>query len=158
MWKSNLSLYTEGTGVESWLSSSFIATVLLSHSLFIKGAGLFSAACPENGLHGGRDLSPTFVFSPTLSVVILALALNGRGFIPAWGGGPLELVVSTPCWAAVGALWMLTWIINNGDKTDWSPVQSVMIRVINKIRQWSRGSLIEYDYRQNWTPFSPATD
>ena len=113
-WKSNLSLYTEGTGVESWLSPSFIVTVLLSHSLFIKGAGLFSAACPENGLHGGRDLCPTFVFSPTLSVVILALALNGRGFIPAWGGGPLELVVSTPCWAAVGGLWMLTWIINNG--------------------------------------------
>lgn len=54
----------------------------LSVSLSINGAGLLSAAWPENGLQGGLVLGATVVFSPILSVVILALALNGLGFIP----------------------------------------------------------------------------
>jgi len=33
-------------------------------------------------------------------------------------------------------------IINNGNRTEWSPIQSVIIRVINKIRQPRSGSLI----------------
>lgn len=52
----------------------------LSVSLSINGAGLLSAAWPENGLQGGLVLGATVV--PILSVVILALALNGLGFIP----------------------------------------------------------------------------
>ena len=38
-------------------------------------------------------------------------------------------------------------IINNGNRTEWSPIQSVIIQVINK-----------YDYRQNWTTRSPDTN
>lgn len=54
---------------------------MLSVSLLTKGVGLFSAAWPENGLQGGLCIGAAVVFSPTFSVVILALALIGRGFI-----------------------------------------------------------------------------
>ena len=36
----------------------------------------------------------------------------------------------------------------NGNRTDWSPIRSVIIIVVNK----------EYDYRQNWTTRSPVTN
>ena len=32
--------------------------------------------------------------------------------------------------------------ISNGNRTEWSPIRSVIIRVIKKIRQSRRGSLI----------------
>ena len=44
-------------------------------------------------------------------------------------------------------------ISNGNDKTEWSPIRSVIIRVINKIeRLRSRVRFVyhEYDYRQNW--------
>ena len=51
-----------------------------------------------------------------------------------------------------------TWnslIIDNGNKTtEWSPTQSVIIQVINKIRQLEMGVWFvnhKYDYRQNWS-------
>ena len=38
---------------------------------------------------------------------------------------------------------MMILMINNGNRTEWSPIRSVIIRVINKIgRQQSCGSLI----------------
>ena len=57
--------------------------------------GLPSAACPENGLQGGLVLGAVVVFSATLSVVILAFALNGRGLTAVFtcAGGPLQLAV-----------------------------------------------------------------
>ena len=36
-------------------------------------------------------------------------------------------------------------VVSNGNKTEWKPIPSVIIRVINQ----------EYDYRQNWTTQSP---
>ena len=55
--------------------------------------------------------------------------------------------------------------INNGNRTEWSPIRSVIIRVINKIGRPRSGSRTpaarssdfvnnEYDYRPNWTPLS----
>ena len=35
-----------------------------------------------------------------------------------------------------------TWIINNGNRTEWSPIWSVIIRVINKIGRPRSGSPI----------------
>ena len=37
---------------------------------------------------------------------------------------------------------LITSMINNGNGTEWSPVRSVIIRVINKIERPRRGSLI----------------
>lgn len=67
----------------------------MSGFLLISGVGLPSAAWPENGLQGGLVLDTAVVFSATLSVVILAFALNGRGFIAVFTcvGGPLQLAV-----------------------------------------------------------------
>ena len=45
-------------------------------------------------------------------------------------------------------------ILNNGNRTEWSSIRSVIIRTINKIRQFEaevRFVNHEYDYRQNWT-------
>ena len=50
---------------------------------------------------------------------------------------------------------MIVIAISNGNRTEWSPIRSVIIRVINKIRRPHSGSPIlfnhEYDYRPNWT-------
>ena len=35
-----------------------------------------------------------------------------------------------------------SWTINNGNRTEWSPIQSVIIRVINKIGRPRSGSPI----------------
>ena len=48
--------------------------------------------------------------------------------------------------------------ISNGNRTEWSPIQSVIIRVITKSDDRSAGVRFvyhEYDYRLNWTPRSP---
>ena len=48
--------------------------------------------------------------------------------------------------------------ICNGNRTEWSPIQSVIIRVITKSDDRAVGVLFvyhEYDYRLNWTTRSP---
>ena len=48
-------------------------------------------------------------------------------------------------------------VINNGNRTEWTPIRSLIIRVINKIRRQSVLFNHEYDYRPNWTRQSPVT-
>ena len=46
----------------------------------------------------------------------------------------------------------------NGNRTEWSPIRSVIIRVITKSDDREAGVRFvyrEYDYRLNWTPLSP---
>ena len=48
--------------------------------------------------------------------------------------------------------------ICNGNRTEWSPIQSVIIRVITKSDDRAAGVRFvyhEYDYRLNWTTRSP---
>ena len=45
-------------------------------------------------------------------------------------------------------------IISNGNRTEWSPIRSVIIRVITKSDDRAVGVRFvyhEYDYRPNWT-------
>ena len=47
---------------------------------------------------------------------------------------------------------------SNGNRTEWSPIQSVIIRVIIKSDDRAAGVRFvyhEYDYRLNWTTRSP---
>ena len=49
-------------------------------------------------------------------------------------------------------------IISNGNRTEWSPIRSVIIRVITKSDDRAAGVRFvyhEYDYRPNWTTRSP---
>ena len=48
--------------------------------------------------------------------------------------------------------------INNGNRTDWSLIRSLIIQVINKIMRESDLCNHEYDYRPNWTTRSPVTN
>ena len=44
--------------------------------------------------------------------------------------------------------------ISNGNRTEWSPIQSVIIRVITKLDDHAAGVRFvyhEYDYGLNWT-------
>ena len=55
----------------------------------------------------------------------------------------------------------LATVISNGNRTEWSPVRSVIIRVITKsddrtARVWF--VYREYDYRLNWTTRSLITN
>ena len=52
-------------------------------------------------------------------------------------------------------------IICNGNRTEWSPIRSVIIRVITKSDDRATGVRFvyhEYDYRQNWTTRSLITN
>ena len=52
-------------------------------------------------------------------------------------------------------------IISNGNRTEWSPIRSVIIRVITKSDDRAAGVRFvyhEYDYRQNWTTRSLVTN
>ena len=49
-------------------------------------------------------------------------------------------------------------LIYNGNRTEWSLIRSVIIRVINKIGAGVRFVNHEYDYRLNWTTRSPVTN
>ena len=52
----------------------------------------------------------------------------------------------------------ITSTISNGNRAEWSPVQSVIIRVITKSDDRAAGVRFvyhEYDYRLNWTTRSP---
>ena len=45
-------------------------------------------------------------------------------------------------------------MISNGNRTEWSPIRSVIIRVITKSDARAAGVRFvyhEYDYRPNWT-------
>ena len=51
--------------------------------------------------------------------------------------------------------------ISNGNRTEWSPIQSVIIRVITKSDDCAAGVRFiyhKYDYRQNWTTQSLITN
>ena len=48
--------------------------------------------------------------------------------------------------------------ISNGNRTEWSPIRSVIIRVISKSDDRAAGVRFvhrEHDYRLNWTTRSP---
>ena len=50
-------------------------------------------------------------------------------------------------------------VICNGNRTEWSPIQGVIIRVITKSDDRAAGVRFvyhEYDYRLNWTTRSPV--
>ena len=52
-------------------------------------------------------------------------------------------------------------LISNGNRTEWSPIRSVIIRVITKSDDRAAGVRFvyhEYDYRQNWTTRSLITN
>ena len=56
---------------------------------------------------------------------------------------------------------LLLIIISNGNRTEWSPIRSVIIRVITKSDDRAAGVQFvyhEYDYRQNWTTRSRITN
>ena len=51
--------------------------------------------------------------------------------------------------------------ISNGNRTEWSPIRSVIIRVITKSDDRAAGVRFvhrEYDYRPNWTTQSLITN
>ena len=48
-------------------------------------------------------------------------------------------------------------IISNGNRTEWSPIRSVILRVINKTRSSDLFNH-EYDYRLNWRTQSSVTN
>ena len=50
--------------------------------------------------------------------------------------------------------------INNGNRTEWSPIRSVIIQVLQNQTTAKQESYLlnhEYDYRLNWTTQSPVT-
>ena len=54
-------------------------------------------------------------------------------------------------------------IISNGNRTEWSPIRSVIIRVIMLTKSDDRAAGVrfvnqEYDYRPNWTTRSSVTN
>ena len=52
-------------------------------------------------------------------------------------------------------------LFSNGNRTEWSPIRSVIIRVITKSDDSAAGVRFvyhEYDYRPNWTTGSPITN
>ena len=56
------------------------------------------------------------------------------------------------------ARYMETIMISNGNRAEWSPIRSVIIRVITKSDDRAAGVRFvyhEYDYRLNWTTQSP---
>ena len=70
------------------------------------------------------------------------------------------------CWATT-VLCEFNWLyhadfsLSNGNTTEWSPIRSVIIRVITKSDDRAAGARFvyhEYDYRPNWTTRSPITN
>ena len=61
----------------------------------------------------------------------------------------------------VSSVSVLNLQISNGNRTEWSPIRSVIIRVITKSDDPAAGVRFvyhEYDYRPNWTTRSPITN
>ena len=55
----------------------------------------------------------------------------------------------------------ITVTFSNGNRTEWSPIRSVIIRVITKSDDRAAGVRFvyhEYDYRPNWTTRSPIAN
>ena len=53
---------------------------------------------------------------------------------------------------------MIQFLIRNGNRIEWIPIRSVIIRVITKLDDRAVGVRFvyqEYDYRLNWTTRSP---
>ena len=53
---------------------------------------------------------------------------------------------------------IVIFMISNGNRTEWSPIQAVILRVITKSDDRAAGVRFvyhEYDYRLNWTARSP---
>ena len=56
---------------------------------------------------------------------------------------------------------VFTLAIHNGNRTEWSQIRSVIIRVITKSDDRAAGVRFvyhEYDYRPNWMKRSPITN
>ena len=56
---------------------------------------------------------------------------------------------------------LLSVVISNGNRTEWRPIRSVIIRVITKSDDRAAGVGFvyhEYDYRPNWTTRSIVTN
>ena len=52
-------------------------------------------------------------------------------------------------------------LVSNGNRTEWSPIRFVIIRVITKSDDRAAGVRFvyhEYDYRPNWTTRSPIAN
>ena len=62
---------------------------------------------------------------------------------------------------SVFELLYLQHFLSNGNRTEWSPIRSVIIRVITKSDDRAAGVRFvyhEYDYRPNWTTRSPIAN
>ena len=71
--------------------------------------------------------------------------------------------VVLPCFMtdAISNIYYHIILINSGNRTEWSPIRSIIIRVKTKSDDRAAGVRFvyhEYDYRPNWTPLSPITD
>ena len=58
----------------------------------------------------------------------------------------------------VNFLAFLLLLFSNGNRTEWSPIQSVILRVVTKSDDLAAGVRFvyhEYDYRLKWTTQSP---
>ena len=67
-------------------------------------------------------------------------------------------VISGIIKVSVSVITLTSTLISNGNRTEWSPIRSVIIRVITKSDDRAGGVRFvyhEYDYRPNWTTRSP---
>ena len=84
-------------------------------------------------------LDSVFVISGIIKVSVSAISLSLR----------LRLITLTST------------LISIGNRTEWSPIRSVIIRVIAKSDDRAAGVRFvyyEYDYRPNWTTRSPIAN
>ena len=77
-----------------------------------------------------------------------------------WSEGFPDMVLSTEYSEAVNARYTFQplWV---SDRAEWSPVRSVIIRMITKLDDCKAEVQFvyhEYDYRPNWTRQSPLTN
>ena len=73
----------------------------------------------------------------------------------------LRVTVMVSCNVFCLKWYMLSPVVCNGNRTEWSPIRSVIIRVITKSDDRAAGVRFvyhEYDYRPNWTTRSPITN
>ena len=71
-------------------------------------------------------------------------------------GGQTEAVNNAKC--KILSRLIFASLISNGNRTEWSPIRSVIVRVITKPNGRTAGVRFvyqEYDYRPNWTTRSP---
>ena len=71
------------------------------------------------------------------------------------------LVISNRTRTSRSSDFEITRLISNGNRTEWSPIQSVIIRVITKSDDCAAGVRFvnhKYDYRLNWTTRCSVTN